>query len=459
MRCLLPALLTLSSAMVASAAPAEPVFRFVRDVEVSDITAVTPVAVPLDSHFFAETRENWPDVRLRTATGAAVGFVIRPATDVQSTTIRRTWTASQTGAKVDPERGLLVELQFGDKDPTPSGLRIITPLRDFEHQVRVETSADGETWIAAGEPTLIFDYSRYVAARNDVVPITPGDHRHVRFQIEDITAEQESLLLELHQRLRGGTETERTERTSITRRPFRIDKVEFLVDELRPSGTEPRTTLYAAQDFNITQDDKEHRTVITLETQREPITGLTLVTGSENFSRTATVLAEELAADGKSHWRQLAAGAVTRFAVGKVERTELQLTIPESRRRKYLITIENRDSPALEITGIEPTGPVYELAYLAAPGQQFQLDYGSDTAAAGEYDIAALEAALNQGPLTAKGSLSPPTVNPNAPAAQSSVSQPWNDPRVQIGLIVSLTLLLGWGLFRASRQLPPPTEL
>ncbi len=458
MRCLLPALLTLSSAMVASAAPAEPVFRFVRDVEVSDITAVTPVAVPLDSHFFAETRENWPDVRLRTATGAAVGFVIRPATDVQSTISRRFWTAEQTGVQVDPERGLQVELRLGDKDPTPTGLRILTPLRDFEHQVRVETSVDGETWIAAGEPTLIFDYSRYVDARNDIVPVSPGTHRHLRFHIADITAEQESVLLDLHQRLRGGAESERTERISITRRPFRIDKVEFLVDELRPSGSEPRTTLYAAQDFSITQDDKEHRTVITLETQREPITGLTLVTSSENFSRSATVLAEELAADGKPHWRQIAAGAVTRFAVGKVERTELNLKIPESRRRKYRITIDNRDSPALEITGVEPTGPVYQLAYLADPGQQFQLGYGSDIAAAGEYDIAALEAALNQGPLTTTGSLSPPTVNPDAPAAQSPDWQPWNDPRVQIGVIVSLTLLLGWGLYRASRQLPPPGE-
>ncbi|OYW26187.1 MAG: hypothetical protein B7Z44_16795, partial [Caulobacter sp. 12-67-6] len=160
-----------------------------------------------------------------------------------------------------------------------------------------------------------------------------------------------------------------TERTSIARRPFRIDRVEFYVDELKPSSIEPRTTVYPISKLDVSQDEKEQRTIVAFETQREPITGLSLVTPAENFSRSATVLAEELDAHGKPQWVQIATGTFTRFVVGSLERTELKIAIPESRRQRYRMMLENRDSPALEITGVELSGPVYELTYLAAPQQ------------------------------------------------------------------------------------------
>ena len=435
-----------------------PPFRWHRDVELPEVAATTLVSIQLDSNFFMATRDGWPDVRLNDNRDQSVAFLIQTAYELKARTVRQTWPVKNLVAKVDSAIGLQVELALGDDDPLPNGIRIITPLRDFEHQVRVESSTDGNSWTAAGPPSLIFDYSRYVDARNDFVPVKTGSHRRFRLIIEDVTAEQESLLLELHRRLRGTNEIDRTENTTIVRRPFRIDRVEFYRDDETSVKSHQLKVTYPVSNFAVTEREKDHQTLLTFDTKREPMTEMKVITDSENFSRSATVEAESEDNNGKMVWHAIASGTLTRFSVGTIQKQELTLSMRESHASRYRVVIDNRDSPPLTITAVEVSGPLYELMFLASTDQKFSLQYGSQDAKAGHYDTAALQAAISQGSTRIMAKLGSPDENQNVAADQIPHWVPWNDTRVLLGGIVALTLLLGWGLFTAGKRIELPEE-
>ncbi len=435
-----------------------PRYRWQRDVELPEIAETTLIGIPLDSHFFTATRDGWPDVRLRNNSNQSVSFLIQAVYDQKSKTVRQTWPAQNLAAKVDATTGLQIDLALRDNEPLPTGIRVITPLHDFEHQIRIESSADGNSWTSAGPPTLIFDYSRYVDARNDYVPINPGNHRRFRLIIDDVTAEQESLLLDLHRRLRGTNEIDRTENTTIVRRPFRIERVEFYRDAELPVSSDRQRMMYPTSNFVATVHEKNHQTVFMFDTKQEPITEIKVITASENFSRSATVESEVEDTNGKLAWQVISNGTLTRFSVGAIQRKELTLSIRESRASRYRVLIDNRDSSPLSISGVELSGPRYELMFLASAGQKFSLQYGSPDAKAGQYDTAALQVSLTQGSHRITATLGSPAENENVPADQSPHWAPWNDSRVLVGGIVALTVLLGWGLYTAGKRIEVSSE-
>lgn len=431
-----------------------PRFRWQRDVTLPELTETAVVAAPLDSHVYEFTREGRPDLRLRRENGEMVGFVVRAAAESKVHTNRRFFVAERVSATVNAERGLQMEFKLRDNDSLSHGLRVITPLRDFEHQVQVESSDNGKDWTTAGPPRLIFDYSRYVDARNDLVPFSADRRRRFRVTIGDVTAEQESQLLELQRRLHGNEEIDRTERTTVSRRPFRVDRIEFYHDESQVDAGKPKLTPYSPSGFSSKEDEKHRQTVIAFETRREPITEIKIIMAAENFSRKAAVEAEIEDRNGGKVWQAVASGILTRFDIGAIHREDVTLHLPQQFTSSYRVVIENRDSPPLVVTGVELAGPQYELLFLASPGQQFRLEYGSPDAPAGRYDTAALEAALSQGQRPVTAVLEPPKANPQG--VPTALWKPWNDPRILVGAIIALTILLGWGLVRASRGLPQP---
>jgi len=433
-------------------------YRWIREITIPAVTETSVAAAPLDAHVFRETRDGRTDLRIIDPYGEPQGFVIRPATERKSHTRRSTWTAEQVAVKVDPTIGLQIELKLRDKEPVPSGLQIVTPLANFEHQVLVETSTDGVTWTTAGPTAMIFDYSKYVDARSDLVPMVAGEQRRFRVTIADPTAEQESQLLELHRRLRGDEVVNRDERTMIERRPFRVERIEFYRDTVESDRGEPVTTTYPETKFAVEQDIETKQTFVLVDMQYEPISEITLATEAKNFSRSAVVEAWSEDHNGNQFWRKIAGGTLTRFSIGKIQRDEVRLKVPVTYTDRYRIVIENRDSAPLPITSVTLTGPVMEVVFLVEPGQTRELEYGSPDSKAGQYDTAALSAVLATTPQIVAAELQPPRDNTNAPVRPARLWKPWQDKRVLVGTGLALTLLLGWGLFQASRRILPPVE-
>jgi len=317
----------------------------------------------------------------------------------------------------------------------------------------VESSADAVMWTPLGTASLIFDYSRYVDARNVLIPFERTSHRHFRLTIEDVTAEQETQLLELNRRLRGSREVDRMETTIVNRRPFRVDGINFYRDETKFESGLIQNTTYSPTSLSVSDDNKTQQTIVMIANQRQPISEIQLVTKAENFSRAVTIEAQLENSNGLQNWQPVGAGTVSRFAIGAIQREQLTVPIRETQSGQLRLTIANKDSPPLSISGVELKGPRYELIVLAAPNQKLTLEYGSSEAKPGRYDDAALRAALSQGESVVTVTASAPVENQAASAQRTEGWRPWNDSRILFAGIIMLTFLLGWGLFRASSRI------
>lgn len=439
-----------------SALPAladEPAFQFLREVKTSEHQQEELLAIMLDTDVFAATQDGLPDVRLVDGKGEVAPYLLRRVQATRSRKVHSTWTAGQLSARPLDDGGLEITAELREKDPQPTGLRLVSPLKNFEHRVRIYTSADGMKWEPAGDEAVIFDYSRYVDVRSDKISFPETDRRHFRIVIDDVTAEQESELLRLTRRLRGAEETERSERVTIDRRPFRIDRVDFVREEEQKQATGDEKVKYPVLKFQVEQDSENQQTIIFVDTKRQPLTSLKLATSDKNFIRRAVVEVEKVKGV-KRTWRKIGEGAVSRIDFKNLKRENLSISFRESRQAQYRIVIDNRDNAPLEITGIEAEGNRYELVFLAAPDTGYQLFYGAADAESATYDTAAIQELLRRGfqPLQVELGVQQPSEGASRPAA-FRWTQLLNNSWLLGSVITLLVIVLGWGLYHAVKRM------
>ena len=283
------------------------------------------------------------------------------------------------------------------------------------------------------------------------VPIHAEGHRHFRLVIDNVTEEQASRLLELTRRLRGSNEIERSENTTIDRRPFRVDRIDFHRDDVETQATGVQRGAYPTHGFRVHEDAEKKQTLIEFQTEREPLEVLKLVTDSTNFSRAAALQVPDTHR-GSDAWRTLGTAILSRFSFETIEKHDLAITFPEHRGNRYRVVLENRDSPPLKITGVTVEGPAYQLVFLGTPGESLAVDYGASKAPRSSYDTAAVQKFLSAGYSPVEAGLAEAVENTVEPDPLRP-SRFLEDSRVVIGVIVGLTLILGWGLYRASRRL------
>ena len=441
---------------------ADPAFRFQKAVSPSGKGEESLVAVRLDSEVYAATQSNLADLRLQDDKGTNLPFLIRKSQELKSRTVRRkTWAASKPVVRPLDDGGLEITLELDENDSQPNGLTLVSPLRNFEQRVRIQTSADGKTWEPAGNETVIFDYSRYMDVRNDDVPFPASSRKHVRLVIDDVTVEQQSQLMELTRSLRGNDETGRTEKITIDRRPFRIERIEFWLDGAEEGVKGDHKQPYLVSGYKVTEDPKTHQTIVTIDTHREPLTSLTLETTARNFSRNCVVeVAEQQGV--QTTWRSVGTATLSRMDFKNLKREQLTVTMPETRESTYRLVIDNRDSPPLAVTGVKAEGNVYEVVFLSAANTPHQLVYGDTDATAPNYDTATIQAVLTESYRPEVVKLGVEEKVAGAAPAGFKWSAVINDPRVMTVVIGALVVVLGWGLYGAVKRMdatePPSAD-
>jgi len=282
------------------------------------------------------------------------------------------------------------------------------------------------------------------------LPANP--YRQFRLIVDEVTAQQQSQLLEFTRRLQGTDETERVERFTIDRRPFRIERIELWQVQTRELAGKTRTVEYPITGFETTQDAKSARTIVTIRTGGEPLTGFTLETPGRNFSRHASVEVPEVRGV-RTDWRSMASATLSRIDFRDLQEERLTIRFPETRGMEYRLVIENRDSLPLEVTGIRATGNIHQVVFLADPESAYRLVYGSEMVAAPEYDTTALLAALQQGYQPVTAALGAQTEISDAGPPGFDCRRLINHPPLLIGIVCLLVALLGWGLYSTTRRL------
>jgi hypothetical protein len=444
-------LICLVSALgVSSTLASEPSFQFSREITPPQLTQDELLAVTLDTSVFAATEAGLPDMRLHDGQGGAVAYLLRKAQATRTVTVRKTWSSRQPDARPLEGGGLEITVELKEDDPQPTGLSLVSRLKDFEQRVHVFSSPTGEQWETLGEESVIFDYSRYMDVRRDSVRFQETPDRHFRIVIDNVTAEQESELLALTRRLRGNEETGREERVTIRRRPFRIERIDFWREDEQERSTGDKKTDYPISKYRVEQDPEKQQTIVLIDASREPLTSLELQTPEANFSRRAAVEVEKKRGVQTS-WQSVGAATLSRIDFKSLQREELGITFPESRQKTYRLVIDNRDSPPLQVEGIQASGNVYEILFLASPNASYQLVYGSTTAESPQYDTAAIRRVLGEGFQPARAELGP-VVPVGGPPGEFQWSNLLNNKRLLFGAIVLLVIVLAWGLFQAVKR-------
>lgn len=423
-----------------------------RDIAVGPLDATELVSIELDPHVYAETLDSLEDVRILNADGTPVPYVVRKQRSEKRFHAERTWRAPNVSLQPVQGMGLEIRLTLDDDDPAPDGLRLITPLKNFEQRIQVfGIAADGnESPLVSNQ--VIFDYSQYMDVRKVDVVLPDTQARSFRVTIDGLTSELQSQLTELTRLMSGGEEVSQQMRTTISQRPFRIDRMELWAEYV-----ETRTTLlddhpYELVSVNSHVDDETNETIIDIENRGVPLRRFLLETDNKNFRRVATLYRVDGDADDES-LEQLASTTLQRFDFRELQEEDLTMTFSETRHDRFRIVIENGGSPPLEIDDVQATGTVDTLIFLAEPQQSYILRYGWESAAAPDLDRAAVEAALREQYVPVSVRLGEPQ-----PRDVSNVAQPvtfaelLNNPYLIGGVVVVMIGVLTWLLYAAAQK-------
>lgn len=373
-----------------AATPAD--FTAIRDIlPAAPLAAPQLVEVRLDAPLFASTQRTFADLRLFNGADTELPRAIEPLYTTQERTLRHPVSAKATELRELPENRIETRLELSPNEPSPKGLEIRTPLRDFIRTVRISGSADGQTWQLLADAE-IFDYSRYMDIRRTEIPLPDNTCRFFSIEIGNASEERAQPLIHLIQQ--NGQDQSRA--FNILQTPFRIDGISFWNETTTLDKDKPLLQEWPHSGMTVEQDLKAQTTAITLQTAWTPLTSIELETPALNFQRTATIQIP-VPANGSTTWRTIASGRFTRLDLPGLATNALSIDFPEQRAEQLRIVIENNDNPPLDIALIRTRGPVYRLLWLAEPGTAYRLAFGNEKLAEPTYDLFPIRAALGKG--------------------------------------------------------------
>jgi hypothetical protein len=448
--------MTLKIVLAASLLLAQPVaaetenFRFSRPVVWQDGGQQELLTVPLDNRIYAATRDGFPDLRLVDQDGIETPYLLEKAAETRTET-RRLNCDSQLQALKKKNKTIEIYLRLGKNEQTTDGLTVITPLTDFEHRVQVFGSGDGKNWSLLVKDAEIFDYSSYMPIANRDIPLPANTYRQFKLVVEEAVHTREAELKELTRTLRGGEEVARSERIDLHRIPLQIERIQLWRNQTEVLPETDKRFEYPVAEYMITEDKEKQTTLIDVTTLREPLTGFTLYTSSDNFNRQATVQIP-VRQGIETSMQVIGSGVLESLHFRDIRREQTAVSFPEQRQKTYRIVLGNRDNPPLAITGITGTGNGYNLIFLTTPGQTYLLRYGSEKAKRPAYDTAPIQELLRRGYKGIPATLAPESAETSVPETldfAELLNSKWF-----LGLTVALMVaVLGWVLVRAGKRI------
>lgn len=425
-------------------------FQFVREISAPEAEGFG--SVTFDKPLYENIASDYRDLRvLREREGEAIEWpylverVSRGAVNAPSSLL----ASEMVSFDENPDGSIETVVHLKKDAGGAVRLRIETPLRDFEKSIDVYGSLNEANWEPLLEGELIFDRERFVNFRRTELKLPVNEFTSYKVVIANATDEQRSSVREVTEVIsdRGGES--RQERQQVETRSFLINALSFFSAPVNlPAGRDENDYPVVLISNRVNEDEK--RTEVVVEAGRVPLRSLTVATGDANFRRDVRV---EVPA-GEDQWRTIKRGVIHRYRVGDVDEENLTVRFDEARSDRYRLIIENRDSPPLQVVGISGTGEVYEVRFLAQPGDRFSLFYGSDSTEveAPQYDVAAIQQAIKGEVAMLPLDLKEPAANleydPDNKAKLPLLQQPWV-LWVLIGVVVAVLIRV---IYTAAKQ-------
>lgn len=373
------------------AADMEP-FAFIKEL-VGEASQDALNTVILDEEVFRHTREGLPDLRLFAETEEGAREVPFEVARIEYRKVAA--TAERIDSEVvsfleQDDGSISIEVKFENDSKFASALRVNTPLRDFQKNVKVYGLA-GEgregTLLVEG---MIVDQERFLDYRRTTLELPENSFRRFRIVIAEATDRQRSLMKQFTKTVSDDEGKSVTVSESVSTRLFRIDSLAFY------SEKGAKETSYSAKRYPVevteTIENKEAgETEIYLDTHLAPLDTLTLVTDDENFSRRVEV--QYLS--NTDTWRRISRHKLFRFSLGDFQEEQLHCHFSEARNEKMRVVIQNGDSPPLSIKRVVGMGEAFEMRFFARNSDKLKIYFGSEVGNVKKptYDLAAIRAA------------------------------------------------------------------
>jgi len=350
-------------------------YPFYREIvtvpDIEELAAVIP-----DSAIW-ESGEFMPEIRIVTNADKPVPHIFRKAEERRMVKVRESRKASISKLTEKSDTSVELFIDITEKTGTANLLEVKTPLKDFERIISVKGIGSDGKEISLAENIPIYDYSRFADIRHTTIELPPNEFRRFRVNISSMTDEILSPNRHVKKTFEGDSEILRTEESDITSRNFRIDALLVYYERETEAQKVEKTARLSNKSFKLIQDDGSKNTILEIGTYNEPLTGLTIDTPENNFSRRITVEVP-VTINGKEKWEAFKKAAVSRISFRDYKRSELKIEFPERQMRRFRIVIYNEDNPPINVMGITTYGPVWRALFLTEQGESLKLFYGGE---------------------------------------------------------------------------------
>ena len=353
----------------------------------------TLAALVLNDEVFAELNLRASNLRLFEADQREVPYLLRPRTEQLTHTEERSFpVAPLTFREMKDNRAEIVVARPAEPG-VPVALLLHSGQANYEKRITVSGSRDQQNWTTLTESQPVFDYTRYVDVRNNRVTLPPGEWAFYRIEISNLAEDRKAVFTEVIRQLQGGAEqVTETETARIRQEPFRVERLELVLQQERPQRERPVLTRWKVPAFEVHHDPTAHVTHVEFELRRQPLVALWLVPRDRNFSRRASVSGTDESGPNAS-WLGLANATLTRIEAAAGHQPQLKLDLGEPRRfARYRIVLYNQDNPPLDIESVQAEAETWEALFFP-PAGPVRLYVGGPVAVAPQYDIGAVLAA------------------------------------------------------------------
>ena len=422
-------------AVILAAAPAATSsWRHQRRIEAPPGTEGT-LAVPLDPKIYDRSRSDLADLRVLDSGGAEVGYRLQCEDGASGPVVLQPRIYNR-GHR--PGESATATLDFGART-LKDALVVKTPGHDFRRGVRVEASADGESWETIQEGGFLLDVPASAgqpAYRRDRIELPAGDQRYLKVTLLPDPADPPRIDFD-------SIHAERT-----TARPPLLEPVPLIV-------------------LGTAEDPRERVSEILLDTgaRGRPLHALWLEFAEKSFRRRAELAgrdqareevsleregASDLKVERETSWRPLTEGILARAAEGTEGEPEPAL-YPGNRGFRYLrIRIYNEDDPPLRLLAARADAVVCRILFTAEAGHSYRLAYGNPGARAPRYEASRIAPPEGDaGPVQV--SLGPEEANPEAAAAGRAPAWTERHPALLWSALLAAVALLAWLIRSLSR--------
>lgn len=383
-------------------------YAYYQQISISELDRDQLVSAPLDSETYEIVKPDYADIRIVQDNGSAIPFIIRRQRKSREKIIEKKYPADIENLIKNDDNSIELIIKPRQVNTGITGIVIDTPLRDYERSVSVYRRSSGpEEWIAIATNELLYDYSRFADVYNKTIYFPEGGYERLKIKIHAVTDVQTSRMIELKETFTATKPTVRTETKSLERRPFRVNAVQVLVRHAKEVIESVSEQTYQPVDVRIENGESETTSAV-IETRCQPITQIGVKTDSRNFSRPIVVEKAD-----NDEWRRLWSDNIYDLSYRRLQKRRVNVKFPETRDRKIRLKIDNGDNPPISIAGVELSGNVYEIVFLAEPEAGYRLYYGHHGAEKREYDVSAVKRLLDAGYTPAPARLKMRQPNPD----------------------------------------------